>query len=136
MFPDSRFLESQRLFPMRSFVANALIGASSAVLVAGAAVGVACTPAQIAQADAVFNDIQAGCMVAELAQSVIPAGTPVAIVATDVQIGCDLADALIPDIEKVIGAFEATQGDAGPPAGAVYKPAPFALVKIRAKAGQ
>jgi hypothetical protein len=94
-----------------------------------------CTAKEVAEADAIFNDADTACISAALAGSVIPAGTPVGIVAADVQVGCGLVEALVPDLEKVVASFEASQADAGtvPPAGAAYQPAPFVQAKKAAK---
>lgn len=88
-------------------------------LLAGAALAlVAClTPAQV---KAIFTDEQVACEAEELASSVIPAGTPAATVASDVAAGCNIAAALLPDVEAVVVAYMGATTRA--PAGAVYSP--------------
>jgi hypothetical protein len=79
---------------------------------------------------AVFTDAETACQAIVLATSVIPPGTPASTVAGDVQIACDLAESLLPDIEKVVVAFEA-----GSDAGSVtaYVPSPLAVKARSAK---
>ena len=85
--------------------------------------------------DKVMTDMQIGCAAEELAESVIPTGTPIATVATDVATACDLADKLIPDLENAIAAYENGQvaNGAAPAVTAQYRPAPWAVAKIAAK---
>jgi hypothetical protein len=102
-----------------------------------AAVVIACSPAQVANDIKVLNAIDVGCATAELAGSVIPPGTPVSIVAVDVAIACNIIDAGIPELEKIITSFESqpSVADAGAPvaSGATYKPAAWAVPIIAAK---
>lgn len=85
--------------------------------------------------DKVMTDIQIGCESEALAASVIPTGTPVAIVANDLAAACDVADALIPTLENIVATYENKQVADGtaPAAGKQYAPAPWALPKIAAR---
>jgi hypothetical protein len=87
----------------------------------------ACTPAEVQATTAVLTDVQTACVVAALAQSIIPAGTPAATVAADVALGCSLDAKATPLLIAIITAFEA-QG-VPTPAAAVYTPAPFVAKK-------
>jgi hypothetical protein len=93
-----------------------------------------CTPAQQATAGAVFNDIQTACQAAVLASSVIPAGSPVAPIAADIEIACDIAVTLDKDVQAVVAAYEAAEGDAG--VTGPYKASPLVAVKRLTKAAK
>ena len=70
------------------------------------------------------------CELDALAGAVIPAGTPAATVAADVQLACPLAKG----VEALVLAFIAEQADAGTaPAGTAYVPSPL-VQRARAKA--
>lgn len=116
----------------RSFISTLALSATIIIpfilaVGATAAIDEGCTPAQQAQA---LTDIDEGCVASELAGSVIPAGTPEATVAADVEVACGLADTALPDLVKIIDSFEST---AAPAVGATYKPAPWAVPKIAAR---
>jgi hypothetical protein len=80
----------------------------------------ACTPAEIAQANAAFTDSQIACLAVFNATSVIPPGTEVATVANDAETFCNLAKTVETDIEAIEAAYMAS---APAPAGAVYRAA-------------
>jgi hypothetical protein len=86
-----------------------------------------------AAAQAVWTDIQTACEAEALASSVIPPGTEVSTVAADVALACDVAEALVPDLEKVVQAFVAAQADAGTAPSGPYVPSPMAQKKKAAK---
>jgi hypothetical protein len=87
---------------------------------------------------AVFTDTEVACQVAFFTQSLIPPNTPAATVANDIALGCGIADNLIPDIEKVVQAYEASQANDAGAATTVteYKPAPFVAAKKLRKSGK
>lgn len=93
-------------------------------VIAGCLFLAACT---LAQTSAVFTDIEVACEAEALATSVIPTGTPAATVAADIEVACNLVDSQLPDIIKVVTAFEAQQASVGsaPPAGVLYTPSPM-----------
>jgi hypothetical protein len=77
---------------------------------------------------AIFTDVQVACQAEALATSVIPPGTPVALVAADVELACDLTLAVDTDVQAVVAAYEAAQAEAGVSA-TVYVPSPLAQKK-------
>jgi hypothetical protein len=80
-----------------------------------------------ATAQAIFTDAQVACEGLALAQSVIPTGTPVATVAADLELACDIAVSLDKDVQAVVAAYEAGQASSGtaPAASASYTPGPL-----------
>jgi hypothetical protein len=79
----------------------------------------------------VFTDAQVGCETLVLATSVIPAGTLVSVVASDIQVACNIVVGLIPDIEAIVQSFESGQAAAGVAPSGQYVPSPL-VVKARA----
>ena len=69
------------------------------------------------------------CVTSELDGMVIPAGTPIGIVAGDVTIGCKLDNSKTPAVATVATAYVAAKAEAGAqaPAGMLYRPGPRAL---------
>jgi len=86
------------------------------------------------QAQAIFTDVQVACQAEALATSIIPPGTPVAQVAQDVELACDLTEAVDADVQAVVAAYEAAQAEAGVSA-TTYIPTPMATKKRALKAG-
>lgn len=80
---------------------------------------------------AVFTDIQVACQAEVLATSVIPPGTPVATVAGDIELACDIAVSLDAKVQNVVAAYEASQADAG--VTGAYKASPLVVAKKAAK---
>lgn len=120
---------------IKRFFAVLVVSTTLALLSALGISSEACTPAQVANDIKILNAVNLGCCYAEMGASVIPPGTPVEVVALDVQLACGLVDAAIPELEKIITSFESKQAalDAGSPAGATYKPAPWAVPILAAK---
>jgi hypothetical protein len=84
--------------------------------------------AACATAQKVFSDIQTGCIAEALATSVIPPGTPVAMVATDVELVCDLVLDIDKDVQAAVTEYEAEEAEAGVSA-TTYIPSPMATRK-------
>lgn len=85
----------------------------------------------------VFTDIETGCIAADLAASVVPPSVLPATVAQDIADVCDLAQAVIPDLETIVTAFMGKVSpalDAGTVAlfAKAYQQPAWALPKIQA----
>lgn len=86
----------------------------------------ACNPSQW---NAVFTAANVACQTEVLITSKIPPGTPASVVAQDIEIGCDIATALEPQLEQIVTAFENAQSANGAPAASVYVPSPIVATK-------
>ena len=85
-----------------------------------------------AQVQAAFTDAQVACEALVLASSVIPSGTPVSQVASDVSTACNISSALLPDVETIVTSFMGSTTRA-PAMGTVYVPSPMvATARTRA----
>ena len=126
---------------MKHLVSLLVVGALLGFLGAAAAAPAACGTSGAVTAVSVLNDVETACVAAMLAESIIPAGTLPSAVAPDVALACDLAEAAIPDVERIIATFmtivNASQSvDAGVAArarGLLYRPAAWAVPKIAAR---
>ena len=75
----------------------------------------------------VLSDTQIACQTEVLASSIIPPGTPLQPVVSDVTMACGIADALIPDVQAIVAAYIAAQAEAGVSTAAAYVPSPMVL---------
>ena len=85
---------------------------------------------------AAFTVAETACTDAVFATSLIPPGTPVSLVAADLTIACDFADAALPVLEDLVLAVEDAQADAGTDVVGPYVPSPLVVRKRAAHAAR
>ena len=84
------------------------------------------------QVKTAFTDAEVACEALVLASSVIPSGTPVSQVASDVSTACNISSALLPDVETIVTSFMGSTTRA-PAMGTMYVPSPMvATARTRA----
>jgi hypothetical protein len=99
-------------------------------------VGSGCNYGQVQTAFTIAED---ACIAAGLAEAFIPAGTLASVVATDIQVGCNIATSYLPQLQALVEAFLGYKADAGtlaPAASGPYHPAPFIATVLAAKRAQ
>ena len=107
---------------MNSKITNALIGASTGLLAACLIACAQCSPTTLNTVNTVLSDVDRGCVAEELLASVIPAGTPISVIANVVTAACQIDICETPAVEAFVSSWVGAAADAGTlaPAGSRY----------------